>query len=54
MWWVVMLPSEDPGCPELFGPSKSLSAADALAAKWNATHKDDPASVVPVAPPSEM
>lgn len=52
-WWAVMLEGES---PEVYGPFRSLSAAQDVADRWNGRHgaEDDRAYVVPIRPCTEI
>ncbi len=53
-WWVVMLPGEYPETSDLFGPFRTEETAKEVAARWNADHPDDKATVLPISPHKEM
>lgn len=55
-WFVVMLPGEYAETSDMFGPFRSLEAAEKVRDDWNADprHAEDQSRVMPVKPVDQM
>jgi hypothetical protein len=50
-WWAVLLPGED---EHVYGPFRSVAAAQKCRDEWNSAHPDDLAYVIPLRDPKGL